>query len=131
MPRASLTADLQLGHTIRTARKRLGVLQPEVAHAVGISVRTLRYYESGEQSVPVGCRILLARALRLSPADLGVVDIVVEPTTPLAPEPPSPALAPDEAAWLALYHRLPSWVRALFRRRVPAAVTPAQEPASC
>ncbi|MFY9293285.1 MAG: helix-turn-helix transcriptional regulator [Methylorubrum rhodinum] len=127
MPRASLTADLHLGHTIRTARKRLGVLQPEVAHAVGISVRTLRYYESGEQSVPVGCRLLLARALRLSPADLGVV----EPVEPAPPEPPPPSLAPDEAAWLALYHRLPSWVRALFRRRVPEAVTPAQEPASC
>jgi transcriptional regulator with XRE-family HTH domain len=123
MPRASLTADLQLGHTIRTARKRLGVLQPEVARAVGISVRTLRHYEAGELSVPHALRLQLAAALRLPPADLGVVGP--------APEPPPPALAPDEAAWLALYHRLPSWVRALFRRRVPAAVTPTQEPVRC
>ncbi len=126
MPRASLAADLQLGHTIRTARKRLGVLQPEVARAVGISVRTLRYYEAGEQSVPVGCRILLARTLRLQPSVLGIVD----PVEPVEPAPP-PTLAPDEAAWLALYHRLPSWVRALFRRRHPATVVPAQESPAC
>lgn len=128
MARPSLAADLEIGHTIRTARKKLGILQGEVALAVGISIRTLRHYEAGEMSIPADRRPLFAKALRLRRPDLGFV----EPDPPAPPIAPPPALAPDEAAWLALYHRLPSWVRALFRRRHAASVTaPAQEHAPC
>ena len=112
-------ADVLAGVALRDARRRRGLRQSEVAQAVDVSLRTYRSYESGETSMPMLRRPLLARSVGLKPEVLGAV-----PETP-------PTLAPDEAAWLALYRRLPSWIRELFRRRLPATATPDQEPARC
>lgn len=111
MARPSLVDDLLIGRALNQARRRRGLRQSEVAVAVGISVRTLQDYEYGRSSVPEARRQKLAEALALDPALLGV---------PVPPAPLPEPLPADEAAWLALYHRLPVWLRALWRRRVPA-----------
>lgn len=113
MARPSLVDDLLIGRALNQARRRRGLRQSEVAVAVGISVRTLQDYEYGRSSVPEARRQKLAEALALDPLVLGV---------PVAPAPLPEPLPADEAAWLALYHRLPAWMRALWRRRVPAPV---------
>lgn len=113
MARPSLVDDLLIGRALHQARRRRGLRQSEVAVAVGISVRTLQDYEYGRSSVPETRRQKLAEALALDPALLGV---------PVPPAPLPEPLPADEAAWLALYHRLPAWMRALWRRRVPAPV---------
>ena len=123
MARPTLVDDLLVGRALHQARRRRGLRQSEVAVAVGISVRTLQDYECGRSSVPVSRHKLLAEALGLDPALLSA------PETPALPSEP---LAPDEAAWLALYHRLPAWFRALFRRRHSASQpAAAQESAAC
>lgn len=117
MARPSLVDDLLIGRALNDARRRRGLRQSEVSVATGIPVRTLQDYEHGRSSVPAARRQKLAEALGLDPALLGV---------PVPPAPIPEPLPADEVAWLALYHRLPTWLRALWRRRVPAP-TLAQE----
>lgn len=111
MARPSLVDDLLIGRALNDARRRRGLRQSEVAVATGIPLRSLQDYEYGRSSVPEARRQKLAEALALDPALLGA---------PVAPAPIAESLPADEAAWLALYHRLPTWLRALWRRRVPA-----------
>ncbi|MBA9067474.1 transcriptional regulator with XRE-family HTH domain [Methylobacterium sp. RAS18] len=113
MARPSLVDDLLIGRALNQARRRRGLRQSEVAVATGIPVRTLQDYEHGRSTVPEARRQKLAEALGLDPLVLGA---------PVAPAPLPEPLPADEAAWLALYHRLPAWMRALWRRRVPAPV---------
>lgn len=124
MARPSLVDDLLIGRALHQARRRRGLRQSEVAVAVGISIRTLQDYEYGRSTVPASRRQGLAEALGLDPALIGA---------PVPPAPLSEPLSPDEAAWLALYHRLPTWLRVLFRRRHPASqpAASAQESHAC
>ena len=49
----------------------------------------------------------------------------------VAPAPIAEPLPADEAAWLALYHRLPTWLRALLRRCLVAPAAPHEEALAC
>lgn len=72
--------------------------------------------------MPPARRKKLAEALGLDPLVLGA---------PVAPAPLSEPLPADEAAWLALYHRQPTWLRALVRRCLVAPAPPQEEARAC
>ncbi|MGA4555121.1 helix-turn-helix domain-containing protein [Methylorubrum aminovorans] len=122
MARPSLVDDLLIGRALNDARRRRGLRQSEVSVATGIPLRSPQDYERGRSSVPPARRQKLAEALGLDPLVLG------------APVPPAPIAEPlpaDEAAWLALYHRLPTWLRALVRHCLVAPATPQEEARAC
>jgi hypothetical protein len=57
----------KLGADLKTARLRRRVSQPELATAAGVSVKTLRRIESGDDGVAVGSVIAVLWGLGLLP----------------------------------------------------------------
>ena len=61
---------MSLAANIRQQRKRVGLTQIEFAEKLGVSIATLRRWESGETS-PSGARIIeMANFLKVSPDDI-------------------------------------------------------------
>ena len=48
---ASIRSPQQLGHTLRAARKQLGLTQPQLALAAGVGVRFIVDLEAGKPTV--------------------------------------------------------------------------------
>ena len=61
---------MSISGNIRTYRKRMGMTQIELAEAAGVSIATLRRWESGE-TAPTGTKITeLAQVLNVAPEDI-------------------------------------------------------------
>lgn len=68
-----------LGNRIAHARKRKGVLQPELASIVGTTPRQLQKFECGEEPVPPIMRFAIAQALGVAPSELDAPNLVEAP----------------------------------------------------
>ncbi|MBY0297449.1 MAG: helix-turn-helix domain-containing protein [Methylobacterium sp.] len=95
------TPRRSLGEHIKTRRKRLGILQAELAHAVGCDNRTISRFERG-RSVPADLLPRLATALGLPVEDLTSDVGQIEPTR-------------DEIEVLTVFRTLPDSGRAYVR----------------
>lgn len=60
-----MTATSDIGSALRTARRRLGLTQQEVADLAGLSDRTVRDLEKGSSSPSLGAVIAVATVLGL------------------------------------------------------------------
>lgn len=66
-PRAgSVHSVAEIGVALRTARRRLGLTQQELADLAGLSDRTVRDLEKGSTSPSIGSVLAIARVLGLS-----------------------------------------------------------------
>ena len=59
-----------IGSNIRKYRKERYLTQEKLAELVGISVKTMSFYETGKRNVPSDCLISLAEALGVTTDEL-------------------------------------------------------------
>jgi transcriptional regulator with XRE-family HTH domain len=80
MPTTKATAgapdpiDVEVGARIRTIRRRLGLSQTELGHALGVTFQQVQKYERGTNRVAGSTLVRLCRKLNVAPADVLPVD---------------------------------------------------------
>ena len=62
--------DLQIGHKIKTKRRKLGVTQSDLAKKLSISASYLNLIESGKRKVNVDLLLKLADELNIEISDI-------------------------------------------------------------
>src|SRR5947209_3333399 len=72
-PLAEMTRNARLGEIIKSARKKKGLTQLELAGELGINEKTLRNYESGETVLDnISLLRNIAEILSIEPEQLGL-----------------------------------------------------------
>ncbi|MCC0809431.1 helix-turn-helix transcriptional regulator [Methylobacterium sp. W2] len=111
------TSDREVGRLIAHHRKRKGILQRELADAIGICHAQISRYECGHEYVSLSRRTKIAAALGVDP--LTFADPMLEEVTP------------DERDLLSAYRRIQAPTGRTSVLRVMAAIESAHGAPSC